>query len=128
MKKICKQCGHEYAPKRKEQEYCSRNCASVSKGKMSVQWMSKKRNHWKGGVRLDLEGYVRIYDPATRKYLRLHRVIANARNGEIVHHKNENKKDNRMENLEILSAGHHSKIHNLKKLIPRGTNGRFTHA
>lgn len=50
-------------------------------------------------------------------YVLLHRVIMENHLGrllntnEIVHHKNENKKDNRLENLEVLSASEHAKHH-----------------
>ena len=50
-------------------------------------------------------------------YVLLHRVIMENHIGkllntnEIVHHKNENKKDNRIENLEIFSVSEHSKHH-----------------
>ena len=47
----------------------------------------------------------------------LHRVLMEnkikrlLKRGEVVHHKNENKDDNRLENLEILSISEHTRIH-----------------
>lgn len=51
-------------------------------------------------------------------YVLEHRVVVEndlgriLREDEIIHHKNENKKDNRLENLEITSVGEHNIIHN----------------
>lgn len=54
-------------------------------------------------------------------YVLLHRAIVENHLGrllntnEVVHHKNENKKDNRIENLEIMEKEDHARLHALKQ-------------
>ena len=50
----------------------------------------------------------------------VHRLVASVfkrllSNGEEVHHRNHNRQDNRLENIEIIDGGEHSRIHNIEK-------------
>jgi len=78
--------------------------------------------HWKGGM-VDESGYVLIFSPnhpvkTKRQYVLQHRLVMEKYLGrhlkaeEIVHHINGNKRDNRIENLEIFNRGSHCKHHN----------------
>jgi hypothetical protein len=93
---------------------------------------------WRGGQRLDDDGYIRTYAPShpwPRRggYVPEHvRVVELAMGrriapGEVVHHKNHDRRDNRLENLEVLAASVHSRHHrqldtHLRVRLP---NGRF---
>ena len=126
MEKKCLQCKMPFIPKRKEQQYCTRSCASVKKGQNSSAYMEGKRNAWKGGRRIDTEGYIRVYDSVTRDYKREHRIIARADIGEIVHHINGDITDNRPENLELTTFTEHSRLHAMQREMPKhGKDGRF---
>ena len=86
---------------------------------------------WRGGRFIDPEGYVLIKrpdHPAARLsgYVLEHRLVMEAHLGrlltphEIVHHKNSNKSDNRLENLEILDGqSTHMKIERTGRKFPR---------
>lgn len=100
----------------------------------------KKEKHpkWKGGQIVDRDGYIQTWAPdhpwPRRGYLREHIRVMELHMGrrilptETVHHKNHNRKDNRIENLEVLSRKEHSKLH--RKLdahtFSRDNRGRFT--
>lgn len=77
---------------------------------------------WKGGRWMHKSGYIYVYTPdhpsANRDgYVLEHRLVAEQlagriiRRGEHVHHMNENRADNRPENLKVLSASEHAKLH-----------------
>lgn len=74
---------------------------------------------WKGGRRLNSRGYVRVR-VAGRGDVLEHRLVMETHIGrsllptEVVHHINGNKQDNRIENLEIMNHGEHTRHHNLQ--------------
>jgi len=84
-----------------------------------------KCNHWKGGRIIDYQGYVRIKDwsypnRATVGYVKEHKLVwekhhkACMLSWGVVHHKNENRQDNRIENLQGMTRGQHQSYHNKK--------------
>ena len=89
----------------------------------------------KGGESIRNDGYllVRIGVISSKKhgkrYNLKHRLIMEEHLGrklkakEIVHHINENKLDNRIENLEVLSQNDHIKIHKIPYLTGQIKNG-----
>jgi hypothetical protein len=66
-------------------------------------------------TRLDKDGYERVYDPLSTKYLWTHRIVGEAihqaRKGVPVHHKDENKRNNHPDNLAPMSWDNHQSLH-----------------
>lgn len=83
--------------------------------------IGKANSHWKGGRKLDKDGYVLLWMPqhpdAVQNYVREHRLVMEKhlgrrlRKGEIVHHKNGKKDDNRLRNLELTTKSGHFHHH-----------------
>ena len=85
--------------------------------------MPRGRDHynWKGGVFDDSRGYIKIYKPEhpfnNDGYVLEHRLVMEKYLGrylkkeEIVHHKNEVRNDNRIENLEVMTVSKHNGLH-----------------
>jgi len=93
---------------------------------------------WKGGSRLDRDGYTRTYAPdhpwpRRGGYVHEHvRVMElsigrRIRPGEVVHHKNHDRNDNALGNLELMAAGEHSSHHRKQDTVnrTRDAHGRF---
>lgn len=111
-----------------------------NKGKKGYQ-IGEKHPNWKGGRRIH-KGYIRIYSPKhpfadSHKTILEHRLIMEEYLGrylksfEQVHHINNKKKDNRIENLILLrSNAEHKKIHKeterayFRQQIKNGRNNR----
>jgi hypothetical protein len=86
------------------------------------------------GYKHRADGYVDLYipdHPSASKggYVREHRVVAEKmigrqlRRGEIVHHKNGDRSDNRVENLEVMTMSEHLRLHYSERQVDRA--GRF---
>jgi hypothetical protein len=102
-----------------------------TKIKISESEKGSKHYNWQGGKIIDRDGYVLIHSPThpfrkSNNYVYEHRLIMEKHLGrflnlsEIVHHINDKKDDNRIENLHIINRSqhitmHYSKIYSFRK-------------
>lgn len=89
------------------------------------QFSGENHPSWKGGKLLHQRKYYLIFRPdhpkADKKgYVREHRLVMEEHLGrylydsELIHHKNDNKLDNRIENLQVVTRPEHIKIHRVE--------------
>lgn len=92
-------------------KFCSRKCADINH---KITFRGNKNPAWVGGRYIN-RGYVCVYEPnhpyaVMGKYVTEHRLVMEEYLGrylepeEVVHHKNGNKEDNRIENLELFNS------------------------
>jgi len=98
--------------------------------------LGEKHPRWKGGKRISREGYVlvliRKHPYLTNDgYMFEHRIIMEKSlkryltPEEVVHHKNGNKRDNRIENLMLMKKNKHGEFHGKSRQAKRDKIGRF---
>lgn len=94
----CARCNFEMQVKKKTQRFCSVNCANRGRpiDPVTTRYRSVKRF---GVIQLEHRA---VMESALGRSLRRQ---------EVVHHKNGNKLDNRIENLELMSPSDHAKHH-----------------
>lgn len=100
---------------------------SLKKGVPNHEFSGEKHPNWKGGKHIDEKGYVIVYCPnhqnsKMKNYVYEHRLIMEKhigrvlKKGEVVHHINEIKSDNRIENLQLFeSHKDHANFHISKR-------------
>jgi hypothetical protein len=94
--------------------------------------LSNGPNHpnWGGGEYIDPDGYKRVYDPThpntdSRGYVKEHvKVMVEylgrpMKKGEHIHHINQNRLDNRISNMKVVSISEHMRIHMTKDMTGR---------
>lgn len=116
----CSSCGEKRRRQKNrlkwKKSFCNRNCYS--------EWKKGANSSlWRGGRRIDKDGYVLIHKPKHPKadisnYVREHRLIMEGKLGryltgtETVHHTNGNRQDNSLENLVLYNSNSdHLKVH-----------------
>ncbi len=90
-----------------------------SRGKKRPEMTGEKHFNWKGGFTINRDGYKVIENEIETKQKKVmeHRKVMEEYLGrklessEIIHHKNYNKLDNRIENLMIVTRQEHIRIH-----------------
>jgi len=121
---------------REKNHFYGKHHTEKTKKENSISHTGSNHNQWKGGIKLSSEGYILVWiDPKNpfyimkdhQNYIKEHRLIMAQHLGrcleswEIVHHKGikypinsiENKQDNRLENLELVSPTEHTMLHNI---------------
>lgn len=109
--------------------------SSGFKSPKSVSHSGPDNARWAGGTYRHSAGYVYVYAPehpaaaSAKGYVLEHRLVMERHLGrllgpnEVVHHVNEVKDDNRIENLELHSRSTHMALH--KAAAERARDGRF---
>lgn len=98
-----------------------------TKGKLSESMKGKNNPKWKGGI-TKVRGYVFILKPEHPAaigigYVKRARLVAEKKlgrylyPGEITHHENEIKDDDRPENIGVMTRGEHTSLHNERQRI-----------
>ena len=124
----CVECRKLFHPGRPTAKYCSRPCADANNGGRNrigkSEWTDAK------GYR---QGYV-LDDDGKRVRFKTHRAITESHLGrkllpdEDVHHINGDKSDNRIENLQVVEHGAHTKMTNAGRTYKRGHKIKITEA
>lgn len=128
MKFKCGKCKKDFEnhPSSKS-KYCSQECfhksrIGVKRPEHGKKMSGEGNGRWKGGKLVDKDGYFLILASQHPHrngggYVREHRLVMEKhigrylKHGEVVHHKNEDKQDNRIGNLELLTKEEHDKHH-----------------
>lgn len=91
---------------------------------------------WKGGARIDKDGYIKTYAPDhpwprrggyIGEHVRVMELSLGRRlaPGEVVHHIDHDKRNNDLTNLRLMRAGEHSRQHGLTQVRNRDELGRW---
>jgi len=108
---VCKYCG-DVGVRTSAEVIKLKSCGCLSFARFQLGQYGSDNPTWKGGRHIDENGYVRLWVSAKRKFVREHVLIMSQmlgrplRRNETVHHKNGNRSDNKLENLELWNHSH----------------------
>lgn len=113
--KICPACGKDFRPKQSTTKYCSRPCMWKNNGgrnRKSESWWTNSKGYIEGRVWLDKHTQIQVKQHRWVMQKHIGRVLEP---WEDVHHINGIKDDNRIENLQIIDHGEHTRNHNIER-------------
>lgn len=128
----CKHCG-----KHKEvqaSKYKGRNkpqfCSYFCRGKLRYKGLTgEKHPAWKGGRNINSDGYVRLRingkDVLEHRHLMEKHLGRKLEIFEHVHHVNNIRTDNKLENLKVMLHGEHISYHRKGSTFKRNSSGQF---
>jgi hypothetical protein len=100
--------------------YCSRACWRAS---LHQSRQGPSNPNWNGGRYIRRDGYVEIrvdgVERLEHNYLMEKKMGRELKRGELVHHMNGIRTDNRMENLKLMTISEHMRIHHPKGILRR---------
>lgn len=117
--KSCPECGAIFRPLRSTSTYCSRPCARKKNGGHNAKpetWWTNSKGYIEG----------RIWRDGKQVRVKKHRLVMEQYIGrtllpnEDVHHKDGDKQNNDIDNLELLLHGDHSRVTNGERTYERG--------
>lgn len=104
-KKVFKRDRHD-SPK----HHCSRSCAAITRSKRTARLVGDKLRGTGRGV-----GYIKRGGIHEHRFLMQQKIGRKLRPTEIVHHINHDFRDNRLENLQIMTRSEHQRLHVLQR-------------
>ena len=128
--KKCPACANRFlpsGPERSRQSHCSKSCAQISNAMKGTGISGQRGKHrLRTGKIPGKDGYIRVLvgdHPWPRRYHYMfeHVKVMEAHLGrrisanETVHHRNGNRTDNRLKNLELIPRGQHMSLHRRQK-------------
>lgn len=120
---VCSACGASFKPDGRARKFCSKTC-------FGLQERGDQNRNWQGGKAHHVAGYVLIHAPEhphanSNGYVPEHRLVMEKHIGralhnfEVVHHRDGDKANNELSNLELMTRGGHSVHHNRRPdLVP----------
>ena len=127
----CEECGKEYVRRSKLDKparFCSKRCSGIWQSRIGVQnvtAIARLSPNWKGGIRKRKAGRLMIYAPdhpySSAGYVWIHRLVLEKllgrplEPGELVHHIDGDPTNNNPDNLQIVTASEHAKIHDAER-------------
>ena len=137
---ICSYCGktkktYPSLVKGRKHVFCNEACKISHIKDFPEKWNRKpppihigaKNPRWNGGKTVDRYGYEKVFNPESsmsdsKGYVYTHRLVVSKSLGrilskdEVVHHINEDKQDNRIQNLQLMTHREHKRLHASKKI------------